>query len=324
MVQVDMDISPLIKRVARGKHGSDHLSQAEAKDVFQVLLKPNADMLQLGAFLIAQRMKGETSAELAGFVEATRSDMKGFAQIAAPKGAVDLPCYAGKRRSAHAYLAAAMVARRNGIPVVVHGVDQIDDRVTAWQVLQGVGVQRASSLRDAAAILADYNIVYIDLAELSPNLFRIYNLRSRLGVRSFANTVARLMNPMLCEGQLNGFFHTPYADYMADANVMLGQERSLIFMGAEGEPELYADRQKVIAKQQENEISRLSFPEAGLAVYPRDAMHLEQLKEKFPDMLKGEVSERELAVISRMNEAFLWASKAELPVDWLEEKRVEK
>jgi len=132
------------------------------------------------------------------------------------------------------------------------------------------------------------------------------------------------MNPMLCEGQLNGFFHTPYADYMAGANVLLGQERSLIFMGAEGEPELYADRQKVMVKQQDDELSRLSFPEAGLPVYPREPMHLELLKEKFPAMLKGEVSERELAVISRMNEAFLWASKAEFPIDWLEEKWIEK
>ncbi len=324
MVQVDMDISSLIKRVARGKHGSEHLDRDEAKAVFQTLLRPDADMLQLGAFLIAQRMKGETSAELAGFVEATRESVQGFAQIVAPKGAVDLPCYAGKRRSGHAYLAAAMLARGKGVPIVVHGVEQIDDRVTAWQVLQEVGVRRASGLRDVAAILADDNIVYIDLAELSPDLFRIYNLRERLGVRSFANTVARLMNPMLCEGQLNGFFHTPYADYMADANVLLGQQRALIFMGAEGEPELYADRQKVIVKQQDNEITRLSFPESGQPVYPREPMPVEQLKGSFVSMLQGDLSDRELAVITRMNEAFLWASDGEFPAGWREGKRIEE
>ena len=318
MIQVDMDISPLIKRVARGKHGSEHLARAEAKEVFQTLLRPDADMLQLGAFLIAQRMKGETSAELTGFVEATRASIRGFSQIVAPKGAVDLPCYAGKRRSGHAYLAAAMQARVHGIPIVVHGVEHIDGRVTAWQVLQKGGVQRASGLDEAAAILADDNIVYIDLAELSPDLFRIYKLRARLGVRSFANSVARLINPMLCDGQLNGFFHTPYADYMADANVLLGQKRSMIFMGAEGEPELYADRQKIMVRQQADEVIRLSFPEAGLPAYPREAMDERLLKENFLTMLHGELSEREVIVINRMNEALRWASQGELPLDWVE------
>jgi len=320
MLQVNMDISPLIKRVARGKHGAEHLARAEAKAVFQELLRPDADMLQLGAFLIAQRMKGETSAELTGFVEAARETVQGFAQIAAPKGAVDLPCYAGKRRSGHAYLAAAMLARVKGIPIVVHGVDCIEERVTAWQVLEVAGVQRASGLRDASAILAADNIVYIDLAELSPDLFRIYNLRARLGVRSFANSVARLINPMSCEGQLNGFFHTPYADYMADANVLLGQQRSLIFMGAEGEPELYADRQKVVVKQQADEVTRLSFPEAGLPAYPRDVMDEGLLRESLVTMLKGKLNEREVAVVNRMNEAFRWASHGEFPLDWVEHK----
>jgi anthranilate phosphoribosyltransferase len=48
-----MDIPLLIKRVARGKHGSEHLTQAEAASVFAALLQPDANALQLGAFLIA-------------------------------------------------------------------------------------------------------------------------------------------------------------------------------------------------------------------------------------------------------------------------------
>ena len=320
MVQGDMNISPLIKRVARVKHGSDHLSRDDAKTVFQELLRPDADPLQLGAFLIAQRMKGETSAELAGFVDATREIVPGFAQIVAPKGAVDLPCYAGKRRDGHSYLAAAMQARDRGIPVVVHGIEQIEGRMTAWQALQGAGVKRALSLDAAVEMLDRDHIVYIDLAELSPDLFRIYNLRERLGVRSFANTVARLLNPMLCDGQLNGFFHTPYADYMADANVLLGQKRSLIFMGAEGEPELYADRQKVIVKQQDEGISRLAYAEAGLDVYPREAMHEVELKACVAALLAGEGNKRQAAVIEKMNDAFNWVSQGVFPAAWHEHR----
>jgi len=334
-----LDISPFIKRVARGKHGSENLDQAEAQAVFSALLQPDADMLQLGAFLIGQRMKGESSAELAGFVTAARAHVPGFPQQfsqqsphqslqqsfqqsfqqIAPTGAVDLPCYAGKRRDAHTYVLAALQARDRGIPVVVHGVGQIDGRVTAWQVLQTAGVQRAMSVADAAKVLALDGIVYIDLAEMNPDLFRLYHLRARLGVRSFANTVARLLNPLQCEGQLNGFFHTPYADYMAEANVRLGQPRSLIFMGAEGEPELYADRQKVMVKQQGDRFSRVSFPAAGLPVYPREAMDAALLQDNFAMMLQGVMSERQMAVMQQMKHAFDWAAQGVLPVDWCEE-----
>jgi len=311
-----MDISTLIKRIARGKHGSEHLSREESEVAFAALLQPDADALQLGAFLIAQRMKGETSAELAGFVTAARSRIAGFGQFKAAAGAVDLPCYAGKRRAVHACLVAAMQARDAGIPVFVHGVAQIEGRVTAWQMLENAGVKRAASLHEAIGILGSENMVYADLAELCPDLNRIYMLRPKLGVRSFSNTVARLLNPMQCDGQLNGFFHTPYADYMAESNALLGQPRSLIFMGAEGEPELYADRQKVILMQQANTGKRVSYQPAGLEPYPRQAQDLTQLQERFVAMCAGEVDVREAAVIVRMLEAFRWASTAALPTNW--------
>ncbi len=297
------DIASLIKLVARGKHGSDHLSQPQAREVFSSLLQPDADMLQLGAFLIAERMKGEASSELAGFVQAARDHVPHFGDIVAPTGAVDLPCYAGKRRAAHAYLIAALEARDAGIPIVVHGIEHIADRVTAWQVLQPAGIQSASSLSQAKAVLASDGMVYLDLQDICPDLFRIYNLRERLGVRSFANTVARLLNPMQCDAQLNGFFHTPYANYMAEANVLLGQKSSLIFMGAEGEPELYADRQKVVKRQVGESIEDVSYQDSGNEIYPRQAVeNVQQIHDDFQRMRRGERKARELATIDRTNQ----------------------
>jgi len=322
----EMDISASIKRIARGKHGSEHLNQTEARTAFHALLQPDADALQLGAFLIGQRMKGETSAELAGFVEAARLQIPDYGRFDTPDHAVDLPCYAGKRRAAHAYLAAALRMRDTGIAVCIHGIEQIDGRISALQILQAAGIKAASTLADAHSILAEDRIVYADLRDLCPDLFRIYALRNRIGVRSFANTVARLLNPMRCDGQLNGFFHTPYADYMAQANQRLGQPRSLIFMGAEGEPELYADRQKIMLKQQGECLHRVSFPAAGLPPYPRQAKDLMLLKQHSCAMLDGSDSdtcgnERERIVIDRMCEAFTWAAGGDFPATWTMEDK---
>jgi len=311
------ELAEWIHRVARGKHGAQDLSRDEAQSVFSALLHPDADALQLGAFLIAERIKGESASELAGFVDAARSRIRGFGTYEAPEGAVDVPCYAGKRRAAPLHLLAALQARDDGIPVFVHGVARIEGRVTAWQALERLGVKRADHLRTAKEILVGDGIVYMDIEDICPDLFRMLHLRSRLGVRSFAHTVARMINPMRCAGQLNGMFHTPYAHHMAEANTLLGQHCSLIFMGAEGEPELYADRQKALLLQQEEQICSLQYMDAKGEVYSKKSYNkINELKDLTLVMNKADLSLREVSVLKRMGEAFRLVSMGTLPEEW--------
>jgi len=307
----------LIRRVARGKHGSENLSQTEARELFTQLLEKEADPLQLGAFLIAQRMKGETPEEIAGFVEAAQNHVTHFGKPIIPESAVDLPCYAGKRRASPAYLAAALKARDHGIPIVIHGTHHIEGRISAWDLLQHYGVKRADDIEQGASILNTEGIVYLDLETLCPALFNILALRSRLGVRSFANTVVRLLNPLQCSGQLNGFFHTPYGSLMGQANNLLNQPGSLLFMGAEGEPELYASRQKKIVFQQNGKLSSLQYPDASDMLYPKTGTDLADLHDQFGNLHhKNIMTEREKVVLQRMQEAFHIAVHGTLPATW--------
>jgi len=312
------DMAAIIHRVARGKHGHEHLSREEARAAMEVLLAEDADPLQLGAFLIAQRMKGETSPELAGFVEAARRIVDDYGSLQMSPAAVDLPCYAGKRRAAHVHLAAALAARDQGIPVVVHGLQDIAGRADAWQVLLRAGVRRAATLTEGKQILDTDGIVYLDVADLCPPLHRLLKLRPRLGVRSFANTVARLFNPLSCPAQINGFFHTPYAQYMAQANVLLGQSRSLIFMGAEGEPELYADRQKVLLSQNGDSVRALAYSDAGAVPYPKQGIEPARIVCRFDALLAGDADAREQATLGRMEQAFRFAAHGTQPEGWME------
>jgi len=83
----------------------------------------------------------------------------------------------------------------------IHRVAHIEGRVTAWQVLRRAWVKRAQNMRQAAAMLAEEGIVYADPIGLCLGLFRIFQLRSRLGVCSFAHSVAHPLNPLIYEGQ---------------------------------------------------------------------------------------------------------------------------
>lgn len=312
-----MNISAYLRRVARGKNGAENLSRQEAAYVLAALLTPGADSLQLGAFLIAERMKGESSEELAGFVDAARRHVDGFGDVHAPASAVDVACYAGKRRAAPAYLIAALRAQQADIPVLLHGMSHIGGRLSAWHALQAAGVRRAGSLREAGELLAGEGIAYLDLQDVCTPLHTLTGLRPRLGVRTFAHTVARLLNPLCCAGQINGVFHTPYVALMTRANVLLQQPRSLIFMGAEGEPELYADRQKLLSVQQGDEVRLLTYAGAHCEAYPRQAeTGPDQLLGDFSRMLAGDVNQREATVIEHMQRAIMFASNGQLPQAW--------
>ncbi|MDX8389130.1 MAG: anthranilate phosphoribosyltransferase [Mariprofundaceae bacterium] len=305
------NIAHFIRQIARGKHGSQHLVRADAASLFEMLLKPDADALQLGAFLIAERMKGESASELAGFVDAARAGIRSVSSGTWTK-AIDFPCYAGKRRAAPMHLRAAhYLATHENIPIVVHGISDIEGRLSAWQTLQPLGVVRAKSVEEAYSQLDVTKIVYLDLADFCPELYRLMQLRERLGVRSFVNSVARMLNPLRCKGQLNGVFHTPYVLRLAEVNIKLGQPASLIFMGAEGEPELYADRQKQVMWQQGGTIVTVSYPEAGVEPYPKKgtAQPLE--------LLGVDQSRRGESVYILMQEAIRLMSGGEMPRGWV-------
>jgi len=314
-----MDISAYLRRVARGKNGSENLNMEEAQSVLSALLADDADALQLGAFLIAQRMKGESSEELAGFVHAARQCISGYGSEVAVTGAVDMPCYAGKRRAAPVHLAAALKARDAGIPVVLHGMQHIEGRLSAWQALQTAGVHRAACVQEASLVLKGEGIVYIDVADICPPLSALLMLRPRLGVRSFAHTVARLLNPLGCAGQINGVFHTPYVSLMAQANTRLDQPRSLIFMGAEGEAELYASRQKLMTAQVQHQTAALTYPDALCDLYPREIeSDVAALLTGFTALCSGQMDAREAVVLQRMQQAFVFASTGRVSQDWVE------
>jgi len=315
MNPVKNTLAAYLHRVGRGRLGAASLSREEAREVFARLLEPGADPVQLGAFLMAERMKGVTAAELAGFVEAARARMVETGP--AVPGAVDLPCYAGKRRAPPLHLRAALQARDAGIPVFVHGMAAIPGRLSAWQALHAAGVRRAGGLAQAREILAADGIGYVDVEEACPDLFRILELRPRLGVRTFAHSVARLLNPLACEGQLNGVFHVSYALRLAEANALLGQPRSLTFVGAEGEPELRLDRQKPVWLQSGRSMTGVVPPAGQVPPYPKTAVA--DVKMRVPDIV-GEAGDR--VVTARMVEAFMLAASGDLPPAWKTTKAV--
>ena len=114
-----MGISHYIKEIGRGARGAKPLARAQAADLFGQVLDGSITDLEMGAFCLAMRIKGETPEELAGFLDATHARLARFPATERPL--VVLPSYNGARRLPVLTPLLALLLAREGLPVLVHG-----------------------------------------------------------------------------------------------------------------------------------------------------------------------------------------------------------
>ena len=159
MMQVN-ELTRLIKEIGRGKNAARDLNRVDARALFAAMLAGEIPDLQLGAVLMAMRIKGESLEELAGFLEACEAS---YTHLTAPAGTVPLviPAYNGARQLPNLTPLLAHLVARAGVPVLVHGVMADAGRVTTYEVLAAMGVNAARTPDEAQSQLRERNLAFI-------------------------------------------------------------------------------------------------------------------------------------------------------------------
>ena len=227
--------APYLRTLGRGPGRSRALTREEARDALRMVLRDEVEPLQIGAFLLLLRYRGEDVNEIAGLTEAARE-----AAGCGPGPALDLdwPSYgAGRTRGEPWFLLAALALSQAGHRVVMHGSNAFTAGIGVAQALQALGLPVATSRDDAARQVEATGFAYLPLATMSPTLDRLLMLRSLLGLRSPINTVARLVNPFDAPASIDGVFHPPYIAVHLGASELLGRSRLLVVKGGGGEAE---------------------------------------------------------------------------------------
>ncbi|WP_269619212.1 glycosyl transferase family protein [Zhongshania sp. BJYM1] len=223
-----------VRILGKGKTGSRSLTESEARHAMGMILRGEVEDVQLGAFLMLLRVKEESFEELAGFVKAVRDT------ISAPVISVDLDwaSYAGKRRQLPWYLLSALALADSGLRIVMHGASgHTADRIYSEHVLAALGEVPASSWPDVEEKLNRSNFAYMPLANFSPMLQRMIDLRNQFGLRSPVHTLSRLLNPLSAPFSMQSIFHPAYAENHQQAAALLGQAHAVVFKGEAGEAE---------------------------------------------------------------------------------------
>ena len=224
-----------VATLGRGPGRSRALTRAEAREAFAMVLAGEAASVQVGAFLMLLRYRGEDPEEVAGLVEAARA----VARLAdMPPVALDWPSYgAGRTRDAPWFLLAALAVGQAGIPVLMHGSNEFSTGLTVADGLAALGLAPALDPAAARRDLAARGFAYLPLAAFAPALERLLQLRRLLGLRSPVNTVARLLDPADAPAAVDGVFHPPYIEVHLGVAERLGRERLLVLKGGGGEAE---------------------------------------------------------------------------------------
>lgn len=230
-----MDATRLIREIGRGAKGARDLSRSDAEGLFAAMLDGEIDELQLGALLIGLRIKGESAEELLGFKAALDARTP---QIFLPDGSphlVVIPSYNGARRQPNLVPLLALMLARSGVPVLIHGRYDFDTRVDPAEMMAALGIVRAGTVTEAAQLLAEQRIAFIDLARLVPGLDRLLALRPRLGLRNSGHSLVKLLDPLRGRSvRLVAVTHPEYLEKMHQFLLADGG-RALLLRGTEGE-----------------------------------------------------------------------------------------
>jgi len=203
-----------------------------------MILDGKAMDAQLGAFLALMRYRKETPAELAGFVRAARS------RIRAPDGVtadLDWPSYADRHRQLPYFVLAAKLLAANGVRILMHGIEG-EGAATTPRALAAIGYAPSDDAAQAARDLDERNFAYLPLDRFCAPLQPLFDLRPVLGLRSPANTFARMLNPFGARCVAQGVFHPTYLATHRDAELLLNQPSLAVFKGGGGEVQRNPDK----------------------------------------------------------------------------------
>jgi anthranilate phosphoribosyltransferase len=260
---MSQDLKPTLAKLANG----EVLATAEAEAAFTIIMSGEATPAQIGALLMAMRVRGETVPEITGAVRAMRARMTA---IEAPEGAIDV-CGTGGDGAGTLNVSSAVtfVVASLGVPVAKHGNRALSSLTGGADVLTALGVNVDAPMELLPAILREAGAVFLFAPRHHPSMRHAAGPRVELGTRTIFNILGPLSNPARVKRQLTGVFSPDWTRPMAEALAALGHQAAWVVHGL-GLDELTVAGENQVTALKDGSIHTLSVtPEdAGLTRSP--------------------------------------------------------
>ncbi|WP_281016246.1 MULTISPECIES: anthranilate phosphoribosyltransferase [unclassified Minwuia] len=256
----------LIGRVAERQE----LSVEDARTAFDIMMSGDATPSQMGAFLMALRVRGETVDELTGGAMAMRAKAQG---ITAPANAIDTCGTGGDAKGTwNVSTAVSFVLAAHDIPVAKHGNRALSSKTGAADVLTALGVNIECPFPLVEKSLRDACIGFLMAPRHHGAMRHVGPTRVELGTRTIFNLLGPLSNPAGAKRQIMGVFAKQWVEPLAHVQNQLGADRVWVMHGADGMDELTTTGVTHVAELANGQVRTFDVtPEdAGLAVASPD------------------------------------------------------
>jgi anthranilate phosphoribosyltransferase len=228
-----------IKEIGRGKKGSRSMAREDASALYAAMLDGRVSDLEMGAIMLAMRIKGESVDEIAGFLDASEQS---FELLPAPAGdyaPVLIPSYNGARKLANLTPLLATLLAREGVPVLVHGVTRDPGRVTTAEIFEAMGLHAAAGAADVEAAHAQGRPSFMPIELLAPKMAHLLSLRRILGVRNSTHTLVKILQPYQGPAlRLVSYTHPEYLEMLGEyfsSAAPAARGDAFLMRGTEGE-----------------------------------------------------------------------------------------
>jgi anthranilate phosphoribosyltransferase len=248
------------------------LTRGEAEAAFTALFEGAATPAQMGGFLMALRVRGETVDEYAAAASVMRAKCNA---VRAPKGAMDIVGTGGDGKGTlNISTATAFVVAGAGVPVAKHGNRNLSSKSGAADALTEMGLNVMVGPEVVERCLNEAGIGFMMAPMHHPATRHVAPVRMELGTRTIFNILGPLTNPAGVKRQLTGAFSAALIRPMAETLRALGSEKAWLVHGGDGSDELSIVAPSPVVELNAGEIREFTVhPEdAGLPAYPFEAI----------------------------------------------------
>lgn len=218
-------LKPFLAKVALG----ERLTRVESQAAFSILMSGEATPAQIGGFLMALRVRGESVDEIAGAVSAMRANMVG---VEAPAGTIDIVGTGGDHSgTVNISTCAAFVLCGAGVPVAKHGNRALSSRSGAADVLAALGVDIDVETKHLSTVLREAGIAFLFAPNHHAAMRHVGPARRELGTRTMFNLLGPMTSPAGVKRLLIGVFSPEWVVPMAETLRELDTETAWVVHG---------------------------------------------------------------------------------------------
>src|SRR5712691_4166195 len=254
------EFKALIGKVATGAV----LTLDESAHAFDYMMSGEATPSQMGALLMALRVRGETVDEITGAVTTMRAKMTG---VSAPPDAIDVVGTGGDASGSYNIsTCAALIVAGAGVPVAKHGNRALSSRSGAADVLAALGVRIDLAPDAIAHCIREAGIGFMFAPAHHPAMKHVGPTRVELGTRTIFNLLGPLSNPAGVKRQMVGVFSRQWIEPLAKVLGKLGSERAWVVHGSDGLDEVTTSGPTFVAELDKGKVKTFEITpeEAGL------------------------------------------------------------